>query len=135
MPGLNFWAIAVATVAAFVASSLWYAFFGKARIKLLGNDEGATADMRKVRPLKIFIEILRSFVVTYVLARFVVLLDVADWRSAVRLGLWVWIGFPLMILVGSVLWDKRPWKLAAIHAGDWLVKIVLMAAILGVWHK
>jgi hypothetical protein len=39
-----------------------------------------------------------------------------------------------MILAGSVLWDNRPWKLAAIHAGDWLVKLLVMAVILGVWR-
>jgi hypothetical protein len=28
-----------------------------------------------------------------------------------------------------------PWKLYAIHAGDGLVKILLMAAILGAWRR
>ena len=135
MTGTNYWAIAVTTVAAFVASSLWYMIFGKQRMKLLGNDLGATADMRKVQPWKMLGEIVRSFVVAYVLARFVVLLGVVDWKGAVRLGLWIWIGFPFMILVGSVVWDRRPWKLAAIHAGDWLIKILLMAVILAVWPR
>jgi hypothetical protein len=63
-----------------------------------------------------------------------VLLGITGWISAVKLGLWLWIGFPFMILVGSVLWDKVPWKLAAIHAGDWLVKLLVMAIILGVWR-
>jgi hypothetical protein len=39
-----------------------------------------------------------------------------------------------MILVGAVLWDKQPWKLVAIHGDDWLVKILLIAVILGVWR-
>jgi hypothetical protein len=108
--------------------------FGKQRMELLGNDAGATADMRKVQPWKILGEIVRTFIVTYVLARFVVLLGIVDWKSAVRLGLWLWFGFPFMILVGSVVWDRRPWKLAAIHTGDWLVKMLLMAVMLAVWR-
>ena len=36
---------------------------------------------------------------------------------------------------GRVVWDNVPWKLAAIHAGDWLVKLPLMAVILAVWRK
>jgi hypothetical protein len=131
---LNYWAVAAAAVAAFVASSVWYIVFGKERMKLLGDDRGAVADMRRVQPWKMLAELIRNLVLAYVLARFVVLLGVVDWKGALQLGVWLWIGFPFMILVGSVLWDNRPWKLAAIHAGDWFMKILLMAVILGVWR-
>jgi len=134
MPGINYLAVVAAAVAAFVASSVWYVLFGKERMKLLGNEPGATADMRRVQPWKMLAEIIRSLIVAYVLARLVVLLGIADWKGAVRLGAWMWVGFPFMILVGSVMWDKRPWKLSAIHAGDWLVKLLLMSVILGVWR-
>ena len=132
---MNLLAVVVAAAAAFVMSSVWYIVFGKERMKLLGNDPGAAADMRRMGIWKKLGEFVRGLVVAYVLARLVLLLGVADWRGAVQLGVWLWIGFPLMILVGSVMWDKRPWKLAAIHAGDWLVKILLMAVILGVWRR
>ena len=79
-------------------------------------------------------EIARTSLVVYVFARFVVQLGITGWRDAVLLALWVWLGFPFMILVGSVMWDRRPWKLAAIHSGDWLMKLLLMAVILGVWR-
>jgi hypothetical protein len=49
------------------------------------------------------------------------------------LGLWLGV-FPVMILLGATLWDKRPWKLSAIHGGDWPFKIILVSAILGVWR-
>lgn len=80
------------------------------------------------------VEIVRSLVVGYVLARFVWLLEVDDWLGATQLGVLVWIGFPLVLWVGSVLWENIPWKLAAIHAGDWLVKILSIVVILGVWR-
>jgi hypothetical protein len=134
MLAMNYWAVVVAAVAAFVASSVWYILFGKARMRLLGNDPDATADMKKAPAWKKPAEFVRGLVVAYVLARLVVLLGIVDWGDAVQFALWVWIGFPAMILVGSVMWDKRPWKLAAIHAGDWLVKLLLMAVILGVWR-
>jgi hypothetical protein len=38
-----------------------------------------------------------------------------------------------MILLGSVVHENVPLSLAAIHAGDWLVKLLLMTLILGVW--
>ena len=82
----------------------------------------------------LLLELVRSFVVTLVMAHVIALAGIVGWLDAVQLGVWLAIGFPVMIRTGSVLWDKRPWKLAAIHAGDWLVKILLIAAILGVWR-
>jgi hypothetical protein len=102
--------------------------------KLLDINLDAMADMKKVPGWKMLGEFVRSLVVASVLAHFVVLLGAVGWMGAVQLGVWVWIGFPVMILVGSVQWENVPWKLAAIHAGDWLVKLLLMAVILGAWR-
>jgi hypothetical protein len=133
MQGMNPLAIIGTTVAAFVFSSVWYIVFGKARMKLLGNDENATADMRKVpTPQKLF-EVFRSLVVVLVVAHLLAVAGVSGWLDAVQLGLWLGV-FPVMILVGASLWDKRPWKLSAIHGGDWLFKILVVAVMLGVWR-
>ena len=134
MLGLNYWAVIVTTLAAFAFSSVYYMVFGKARMKLLANEPGATADVRKVPVWKVLLELVRGFVVTLVMAHVIVLARIVGWLDAVQLGIWVAIGFPVMILMGSVTWDKRPWKLAAIHAGDWIIKLLLIAVILGVWR-
>jgi len=134
MLGINYLAVIVAAVAAFVVSTVWYIVFGKEMMKLQGVKPDAMTDMDKPQPWKILVEIVRSLVVAYVLARFVVLLGVVEWMGAVQLGVWVWIGFPITLLVGSVIWENIPWKLAAIHAGDWLVKILFIVVILGVWR-
>ena len=135
MSGINYWAVVVTTVAAFVFSSVYYMVFAKARMKLLANDQGATADMRKVPIWKVLLELVRSFVVTLVMAHVIGLAGIVGWQDAVQLGIWVAIGFPVMILMGSVTWDKRPWKLAAIHGGDWILKVLLMAVIFGLWRR
>ena len=132
---IHYLSVLVTAVAAFVMSSVWYTVFGKARMKLLDQDPRATADMRKVPAWKKAAELVRELVIAYVVARFVVLLGVADWKTAVELGFWLWFGFVFMILVGAVVWDNVPWKLTAIHAGDWLVKLPLMAVILAAWHR
>jgi hypothetical protein len=134
MREINYLTVVVAAIAAFVMSSVWYIIFGKARMELLGKEPNATADMRRVPAWKKLIEFVRGLIVAYVLAHLVALLGIVEWRSALQIAVWLWIGFPFMILVGSVLWDNRPWKLAAIHAGDWLMKILLMAFILSRWR-
>jgi Protein of unknown function (DUF1761) len=130
--GLNYLAIAVATVVAFVEGSLYYSpfMFGPLWMRLSGMDASAAA---KVSPWAVVGEITRDFVLTYVVARLVARLTDANWRSATGLGLWLWVGFPLMLLSGSVMWQGVSWKIAAIHAGDWLVKLLLITTIVGAW--
>jgi hypothetical protein len=132
MQGINFLAIIAATVAAFLFSSIWYISFGKARMKLL-NNENASADMRKVPAAQKLFELFRSFVVVGVIAHLLTIAGATDWLSAIGVGIWLAV-FPVMILVGATLWDKRPWKLSAIHGGDWLFKIIIVSVILGLWR-
>lgn len=133
MRGLPYVGVLVAGAAAFVASSVYYMVFGKALMALLPA-ESVAVDMRKVPAWKKAAEFVRGLVVAFVVASLVAQFGVIDWKGAVRLAILLWTGFPFMILAGSVLWDNRPWKFAAIHSGDWLMKLVLMACILGLWH-
>ena len=133
MPGIHYLAVFVAAVTAFVASSVYYMVFGKALMALLPS-ESVAVDMRKVPAWKKAAEFVRGLVVAFVVAWFVAQLGVVDWKGALRFAAFLWIGFPFMILTGAVLWDNRPWKFAAIHSGDWLMKLVLMAVILGTRH-
>lgn len=44
------------------------------------------------------------------------------------------IGFPVVLLTGSLIWERVPPALAAIHAGDWLLKLLIIATIVTVWR-
>jgi hypothetical protein len=131
MRRMNYLAVLVAAVAAFVVSSVWYTTFGNAWMELRGIDPATAANMGTPAWTMLFV-IVQSLVVALMLAYFVVHLGIVDWKGAVRLGVLVW-GFPAMILLGSVVHEGVPLMLAAIHAGDWLVKLLLMTVILGVW--
>jgi Protein of unknown function (DUF1761) len=130
---INYWAILVAAVVAFIFSSLYYSPV------LLGNvwravDPAATAGT-KPSIAKALIELARTVVIAFVLARVMALMMSTDLKSAVQLAVWLWFGFSAMMWVGAIMWEKTPWQVAAIHSGDWLVKTVLIAAILGVWRR
>ena len=129
---LNYLAIVVAAVVAFVMSSAWYVAFGSQLAGL--NDAYADADAASMPPWKIVAELLRSLVVAAVLAGLAEQIGISGLAGAVVLGLVTWIGFPFIILTGSVIHENVPWRLAAIHAGDWLVKLVVVAVIVGVWR-
>ena len=129
----NYLTIVAAAVAAFVASVAWYAVFGGEIMELRGVDPATAADMATPVWTMLFV-VAQSLVVASMLAYFVAQLGIVDWKGAVRLGALVWI-LPAVILLGSVVHENVPLVLAAIHAGDWLVKLLLMSVVLGAWRK
>ena len=133
MRGRKYLRVAAAAVAAFVASLAWYMVFGGAMAELSNADLSTAADTTSPVWATLFV-VAQSLVVASVLAFFVSRLDIADRRAALRLGALVWI-FPASILLGSVVHENVPPALAAIHAGDWLVKLLLISVLLGTWRK
>ena len=122
--------IVVATVAAFVLSSLWYMLFGR---RLAALSPAYATGARPSGPV-VALEFLRSLVVAAVLAVLAARSDTETWLEGAGLGLLAWVGFPLVILAGSVLHERYRWQLAAIHLGDWLFKLLLVAAIVSAWR-
>ena len=59
--------------------------------------------------------------------------DLAIGRAVV-LALLLWTGFPLVLLTGSILWEKVHPATAAMHAGDWLLKLLLIALAVALLH-
>jgi hypothetical protein len=133
MRGKNYLRVAAAAVAAFVASLAWYTVFGGALVELSGADPSTAADTTTPVWAMLFV-VAQSLVVASVLAYFVSRLGIVDRKAALRLGALVWI-FPASILLGSIVHENVPPALAAIHAGDWLVKLLLMSVLLGTWRK
>lgn len=136
MVHVNAGAVVVAAVAVFVLGWLWYSplLFYKPWMRLRGLDPVAAMAGAKMPVGKLGIELVRCLVLAYVIACLVVLLGLGTWLGAVRFGIFLWIGFPIILLTGSVLWDNVPWKVAAIHAGDWLVKLLVIPIIVTLWR-
>jgi hypothetical protein len=128
---MNILAVVVATIAAFVVSSVWYMVFGAERARHLGADP---ADLAKPVPWKIGVELVRTLLLVVVFAAIAAHFGIVTWVATVLLALVLWLGFPALILSGSIVWDGVSWRLAAIHAGDWLVKLFVIAAVVGAWH-
>lgn len=132
MVPINYVAVLVATVAVFVLGWLWYSplLFFKPWMRLRGLDPEAAMKDAKMPVGKLVIEFARCFVLACVIARLVALLDIHSYLIAIHSGLFLWLGFPVVLLTGAVIWDNVPWKVAAIHAGDWLVKLVVIPIII-----
>lgn len=118
-------AVLAASLAAFVVSMVWYAVFGAKQAQL----SGAEAAGQTPPPWKLAVEVLRSLTVATVVAGLAAVGDVKGVSEAVLMALALWAAFPLVLLTGSVVWENVPPALAAIHAGDWLAKLMVIAVI------
>lgn len=131
MSRINLLAVLVAAVCAFVVSSLYYSPL------LLGNVWRAVdpvASSMTFSPWKGVVEIVRTLGITFVMAR-LLLLGTNDVKSAIQLAVWIWFGFSVLMWIGAIIWEATPWQVAAIHSGDWLLKTLLIAVILGLWSQ
>ena len=127
---LDYLAIAVVVVAAFIISGVWYGVFGGRLSRL----HPAYADGGAPSGSDVLVELVRNLILATVVAGLVGQLGVDTWPGGILLGLALWVGFPLVLLAGSVYHEKVPAQLAAIHAGDWLLKLVAITVILVVWQ-
>jgi hypothetical protein len=130
MQAFSYVAVVVAIASAFVASSIYYVALAKQRAAL----SPAAADMKSRQPRKMLAEVARNVILALVIAHFVKGLDIRTWGEAAAMSGWLWLGFPLILLSGSVMWERVPPKLAAIHGGDWLIKLLLMSEIVTLWR-
>ncbi len=127
---LNYLAIIVAAVAVFVFAAGYYIVLARQRAQL----SPAAAARSRPPAWLMGLELLKSLVVAAVVAGLVALAGIADVGGALKLALALWVAFPLVLLVGSVTQENVPWKLGAIHSGDWLAKLVIITVIVTVWH-
>ncbi len=78
---------------------------------------------------------LRELIASYVLAFLILRLGIVHWISAVKLILMLWFAFHVVGMAGAIFWDHMAWQLGAVHAGDWLMKMLFMAVVLTAWHN
>ncbi len=127
---LNYLAIIVAAIAVFVFAAGYYIVLARQRATL----SPAAAARSRPPAWLMGLELLKSLVVAAVVAGLVALAGIADVGGALKLALALWVAFPVVLLVGSVTQENVPWKLGAIHSGDWLAKLVIITVIVTVWH-
>lgn len=130
MADFSILAVLVAALAAFVASGGYYAAFGQQ----LADVNGAFAEDSRMPPSKVALELLRSLVTAAVVAGLAARGDINTWTGGLVLGLVLWVGFPLVLWTGAIVHEKTPSRLAAIHGGDWLLKLLLIGAIVAAWQ-
>ena len=127
---MNWSAVAVSAILAVVFSAAYYIAWRR-RAALLGAPWA-----QRARPpgWQLPLELVRALVVASVVGGVVSATGVARPADAVVLAVSLWVAFPVVLLIGSVTQEKTPPRLAAIHAGDWLAKLLIVALITSSWR-
>ena len=135
---MNYLAIGAGALLAMVVGSLWYSplLIGRLwmRLNRMSGDMGNSKQMQTEMAVIYGLQLVFAFVQVYVLA-----LVIEGWEgvSAVTASLWIWLGFVVPILAGSVMWTMEKWqdKLArfGVQAGYNLILFTLFGYIFGVW--
>ena len=126
MPDLDALTILIATVAAFVLGGAYYAALGS---QLATVSEAAAAGGDAMPPWKLAIELLRCLILATVVAGLASQGSIDSLAGGLALGAALWVGFPFVLWTGAMLHERTPLKLAAIHAGDWLAKLLLVGGL------
>ena len=126
---MNILAVLVSAVVAFLASGAYYAVLGSRLAKL----SPAYAGPRRSAAVTAVVELVRGGVVAAAVAWLVAGLGIDGLAQATGFALVLWVAFPAVLLSGSVFHERVPVPLAAIHAGDWLLKLVLITGIVTLW--
>ncbi len=112
----------VGTVVAFLIGGVWYGVFGTAVVR----DTPAPRWTYGV-------EVVRCLVLAAVVVGLAAAAGVESWWAGLLLGTVLWIGFPLVLWTGAMLHERTPLRTAALHGGDWLVKLLALGLVAGLW--
>ena len=131
MPDVNLLAVLVATVVAFLLGSAYYFAFAD---RLAAVSEAARSVEQPPAWQLAAVELVRNLVLSSVVGVLAAMADVDTFAGGLLLGIGLWVGFPLVLWTGAVFHERTPWRLAVIHGGDWLVKLLAISVIVSVWQ-
>ncbi len=126
---VNYLAVVLSAVAAMIVGGIWYGpLFGKKWMKLVGMSK---ADVNKKEMPKLYgIMFLGVLVEAFILSHFIHYAGAYTLFNGIKTGVWAWIGFVGVVMLGNYMFAKRPLKLFYIDAGYALVNLMIMGAIL-----
>ena len=133
LANINYWAVLVSALSAFVVGWLWYGpIFGDAWMKLHGYTEEDMKGGSISMPVSMLLNYIAIALAALVIAIFIGADSNAGFGILVGIMIAVfWIGTNRL---NDVLYEKKPLKLYLINFGYNVIIYALMGAILGGWH-
>lgn len=133
--GINYLAIVIAAVAAWLASAAWYMSLSRHYVAALGKTpEQMAADRKKPGAFLPFVyAFVANVIIAWMLAGLLAHLGAGQvtLRNGVISGAFVWFGFILTTMVVNYSFTGRDKRLLLIDTGNWLIVLLVIGAIIG----
>jgi hypothetical protein len=133
--GINYLAIVIAAVVAWLAGAAWYTAFGKTWVAALGKTPEQMQEQRS-KP-GAFLPFIYAFVCDLIIAWMIagtlghLGAGQVTLRNGVISGAFLWFGFVITTMVVNNSFAGRDYRLLLIDGGHWLVVLVLVGAVVG----
>lgn len=140
---INYLAVVAAVVASFLFGWLWYGpLFGKTWARLMNMPMNVKPDP-KVMLRGMALMIAGTFLTAYVMVYTGEVWRPSSWKIGPDApsyvygffnGFFIWIGFFVPMLLGTVAWEGRPWGLFGLNAAYYFLNLQIVAMILACWR-
>jgi hypothetical protein len=130
LAGVNWLAVIVAAVAGIIVGFIWYAppVFGRRWARASGVELPQPGE---VQPMTYVGAVVTAAVTAYVLAVLIGGLGAASLVDGVIVAVVAWLGFVATWLASGVFFERRSTEWWAINAGQAIVSLAIMGAIIG----
>ena len=131
--GVNYLAVLIAAVAAWVAGAAWYMSLGKLWQAAVGMtpEKMAAAKNNPYAWVPFVLVFVGHVVMAFTLAGILMHFGMVNVKDGVITGALCWFGFVLTSSLANNAFAGRSYKLTAIDAGHYLLVLVIMGAIIG----
>lgn len=125
----NWLGMVLASLAAIAVAVIWYAppVLGNTWQKLAGVKD---KDLKKRFGVKSLVTLVMIFVTAFVLKRFYVITNPQTLFEAMKVVVWIWLGFIVTYVVAGGNFEKIPYKLMAVDLIGQLLILMAMGSVL-----
>ena len=131
--GVNYLAVVIAAVVAWLAGAGWYTTFGKSWMAALGltPEKMQEAKSQPGAYLPFVYAFIVNLIMAWVLAGVLFHIGSLSLRRGVISAALCWLGFVITTMWVNNRFARRDRRLLAIDGGYWLIALLLMGAIIG----
>jgi len=131
--GVNYWAVLVAAVAAWIAGAAWYISLSKLWQAAVGMtpEKMAAAKNNPYAWVPFVLVFVGHLVMAWTLAGILGHFGMVNVKDGIITGALCWFGFILTSILANNAFAMRSYRLTAIDAGHYLVVLIIMGAIIG----
>jgi hypothetical protein len=131
--GVNYLAIVIAAVAAWLAGAGWYMALGRTWMAALAitPEKMQAARQEPGAYLPFIYAFAAELVMAWTLAGLLGHIGPLSLRNGIISAAFCWLGFVMATMLVNNSFARRDWRLMWIDGGHWLLVLVLMGAIIG----